>query len=320
MKMHFLWLLFLFLLQPFQAASFDFYVEGGVHIEDFSLDLAKRKGQFRESFSKAHWNNIIAPEVRLGASQHLYNCFTLEVDGGFLLNTPSANNFWGEYREDIGSRAFTCRTRNKGNISGNDFSVAAACTLSLSPQIRLTSLIGYAEQRRKFHLHPGKMKTCIDTESDPQLVDISSMQYNVRWLGPWGGIRFSYTPCDFLCFIVDAEYHYTVLKSHGRWQIKELLSDGYHFDSRIRLKQHGNAPEVKINAAIVYELCEQWKLVLHGYYAWLCKENSNDSTDHNQNVSKADQKPIYQGSFSTLSNYRIQWHAWAILGGIDYAF
>lgn len=318
--MHFLWLLLLFLLSPSQVACFDIYLESGLHVEDFNLDLTNKKDQLHESLSKVHWSNIIAPEIRLGISEKICNCFILEADGGVLLSEPSSNKFSGHYREDIGSRTFTCSTHNKGNVTGNDFSLAAGYRLSLSSQIQFTALVGYAEQRRKFHIHPGKMKTRIDAECDPQLVDIASLQYSARWQGPWGGLRLGYQPCETLHFVVDAEYHHTLLKTDGKWQIQEILSDGYHFDSRIYAKQHGNAPGVKINAAIVHDLCEKWKLVLHGYYAWLCKKNGKDSTDHNQKVSKPNQKPISQGSFHSTPHYRADWHAWAILGGIDYEF
>ena len=320
MKMHRLWTLLLFALCPSHAICLDFYTEAGFHRENLNLNLTKRKDQLHESFDKVHWSNVIAPEVRLGASQQFLNCFTLEADGGFLLNAPSTNTFSSRYREDIGSRAFTCRTHNKGDIIGNDFSIAAGYALTLCPQIQLTALLGYAEQRRKFHLHPGKMKTRIDAESDPQTATLSTLQYNAHWLGPWTGLRMGYSPCERLQLLVDAQYHYTLLRTKGRWQIQELLCDGYQFDSHICAKQKGNAQGFKINAAIAHEFCKKWKLVLHGYYVWLCNKSGKDSTDHAQTVSKSSQKPISQGSFHTAPHYRTQWQAWALLGGIDYEF
>lgn len=289
-------------------------------MEDLSLDLTKKKDQLQESFDKAHWNRILTPEVRLGASQRFFNCFTLEADGGLLINTPYVNKFSSRYREDIGSRTFTCHSHNKGEISGNDFSIAAGYAIRLCSQIQLTALLGYAEQRRKFHLRPGKMKTRIDTESDPQIVNISTLEYTARWIGPWAGLRLGYSPCDSLHLAIDAQYHHTLLKAKGKWQIQEILCDGYQFDSRICAKQHGNAPGLKVNAAVVHDLCKKWKLVLHGYYAYLCKKNGKDSTDHTQKVSKLNQKPISQGSFHSEPHYHTQWHAWAILGGVDYEF
>lgn len=310
----------LIILLPSQAPCLDFYAEAGFHMETLHLDLAKRKDQLHESFDKVRWSNILAPEMRFGASQRLCSGFTLEADSGFLLNAPASNNFSARYREDIGSRTFTCRVRNKAKISGNDFSIAAAYAIALCPQIQLTALMGYAEQRRKFHLHPGKMKTHMDADSDPQTVKISTMQYKAHWLGPWAGIRIGYSLYKHMHLLLDAQYHYTLLRTQGKWQMQELLCDGYQFDNRISAKQHGNAHGFKVNAAIVHVLCERWKLVLHGCYAWLRNTNGNDSTHHTQTVSKASQKPISQGCFHTAPQYRTQWQAWALLGGIDYEF
>lgn len=314
-----LWFLPLLFLCPSQLPSLDFYVEAGFHMENLNLDLHKKPDQLHDNFDTVKWNQIIAPEVRAGAAFEFLNCFSVEADGGLLLSTPASNKFSARYREDIGSRSFACHAHKNGDISGNDFSIAVGYALATTSCFRLTALLGYAEQRRKLHSHPGKMKTHINAETDPQRVDITKMHYSARWLGPWAGLRFGCDPCDSLHLILDAEYHHTLLKAKGKWLIQELLSDGYSFNSHICSKQSGVAPGFKVNAAIVHELCAQWKLVLHGYYAWLCKRNGRDTTTHTQCVAKENQV-ISEGNFRTTPHYRVQWHAWAILGGIDYEF
>lgn len=313
-------LIALLTLLPSQTSALDFYAEAGYHKENLGLSLVKKKDRLQENFDKVRWSNISSPEIRLGASQCLQGGYTLEAEGGFLLNTSSKSTFSSRYREDIGSRPFIRRLHHKGRFSGNDFSFAVGYAILLCPQVQFTTLIGYAEQRRKIHFHPGEMTTCMEAESDPQTVTVPAMQLNARWQGPWAGLRIGYRPYQHLHVLLDAQYHYTLLRTNLDSQIQEQLGDGYQFDSRVSTRQHGNAQGFKINAALIHGLCDKWKLVLHGYYAWLCNTNGKDSTKHTQTVSKPNQNPISQGSFRTAPHYRTLWHAWALLGGIDYEF
>lgn len=316
--MHLL-LLLLLLTCPLYSQSLDMYVETGFHMEDLTLDLNK-KSALQENFDRIKWNQIMAPEIRLGACYRFIRAFSIEAEGGFLLEAPASNQFSGSYREDIGSRPFTCRTHHKGNVSGNDFSLAAGYSGNITAKLLLTSLVGYAEQRRKLHLHPGKFTTHVDAVNDPQGVDSLNLCYSASWKGPWIGLRLGYELCQGLCFMMDAEYHRTLLRADGHWHLQELMSDGFTFDSRISTAQKGTASGFKVNASFVKELCAKWRVILHGYYERLVKKDGKDSTKNTQQVFTSAGTPIAQGSFQHTPRYRVQWQAWAILGGIDYEF
>lgn len=312
-------LLFLPLSTAVWLNAADFYLESGIHSEDLCVDLIKKKDQLLDNLDTLHLKNVTTPELRLGASCSFLECFRLEADGGVLLNESFSNQFSCRFREDMGSQTFHGRKKDKGSYSGNDFSVALGYASQIIPNWTLTALLGYAEQRRNFHLHPGEMKANTLNEHS-QTAYIPTLSYDALWRGPWGGVRLGYTPCPKFRFLIDAQYHHPVLKTSGKWTVEEVLCDGYHFDSCIKSKQHGNAPGFKINAVIVREICSNWDLFLHGYYVKFCKKNGCDTTQHTQRAAREHQSPIFQGEFESKPHYRTNLQAWAFLGGINYVF
>jgi hypothetical protein len=293
------------------------YAESGFHTEKLSLQT--KECAMKESFDHIECHLFAAPEVRLGGAYRFLGCFAIEVDGGLLLEAASAHRFAGCYREEIGSRAFVAHSR-RGKYSGGDYSLAAAYQLKLCQNIYATTLFGYAEQRRHLRLSPGAFATRIDAVSDPQVVVVDDFNYRIHWQGPWVGLRLTFGCGEGLSLLVDGEYHRTLVHGRGSWHVNELLSDGFTFDSRSQLQQKGIASGFKVNVALSKVLNCKWKMALHAYYARLMRRHGHDECHNHQHVYTPAGSQICHSNFQHEARYRIQWHTFALLGGLDYEF
>lgn len=322
MPLRHLLLVFTLLLGPLygQSVPFKAYIETGLHSEELSWKLERKKKSLRESFSSVKWNQIYVPEIRFGVLYRFHPCLSLALDSGCLLSSPSFSQFHASYCEKYGCRPFKNHPNSKNHISGNEFSIGMGYVEEPCSFIQLTTTLGYAEQRRLFTANPHNFTTKIDHENNPHRIQISHLRYSAHWIGPWLGLKMDYAYNHNLHFIADAQYHYTSLRATGNWKAHETLSDHFIFENESKITQKGIASKVKVNANIIQNLNSQWKIGLHGYFEMLIKIHGDDSTKTQQHVSSPTAKTISQEKFTTHPCYQIRWQAWAILGGIDYVF
>ncbi len=318
--MHLFLLLCLFLLSSHQcyASNLNTYLEIGVHNESFKLKLEDQNRNVENSFEKLEWNNWITSEIRIGAIYQFLSCFSIEAEGAVLLKTDSVN-LSSTYRQETSSRSLKIGRCNK-NISGNQFSVAIGYFGEVTPNVTLTTLVGYSEQRSNLHGHSGKIPLQTDSAREQHKIDLSNLKCFNIWKGPWIGCRLNYLPCSDLSLFLEGEYHYVNFNSHIHWKAQEHLSDNFHFDTNGSISHKGTAPEIKVKAGVVKDLTSHWKISLRGYYEQFFKQTENASIKYQELAYTPDERLFSQGSNRIKAKSSVQVSSWAILGGIDYDF
>lgn len=162
-----------------------------------------------------------------------------------------------DYGEDNRKEEFSRSISNAGKGEVFDLSAALGYQFQFNfCRLRFVPLIGVSWEEQHLRLYDG-----IETLPEVEPIEGLHSSYKTRWYGPWLGFDLDYDLNENVTFIASFEYHWTVYRGIGHWNLREdLLTDFKH-------RSHGTG--AKCQGGILYALSGNWNAAfLAGFETW----------------------------------------------------
>lgn len=327
--MKFLFLAILALQLPLLAAPMPGNTYIGLQYRNEDLQWTTRQRPTNQLLAQAHWKQIQAAELRLGAQIYPFQCTSRQLSpqvnaflntlslcatGGVLLHSR-CQRFNFSFEDDMDGQLQRQLVKGKtSRINGGDASIflLQQCT----PLYNCTVLLswGYSVQNRTLNTPMHTHNFC------DGVYDIDKLGYNTYWHGPWLGVGATCVLDAAWKLFADFEYSRALWRGNNTFKSLETLSDGFCFKKSTKITQKGILNGYKLKLGTTYAINSCLTLLFDAKMELFQSSSGHAAMHTRQKLHHAAGHLIGNTKISQPARAYMLWKSWALACGLSYNF